>query len=189
MSTILVVDDDPDILKLLSLRLTAAGHSVKAVDSGERALAALAVSRPNVVITDLKMGGIDGLTLFEEIHKQAPTLPVIILTAHGTKGSGNLAHVPDEAVVRGHQGEPAPGALQGDEDGVAVHGQGLARQVGEQAEFGPAGGGEGRGEDPAVQELAGGVLEGVAVAHQAQCHAAGIAPGEEITEVRGGFLK
>ena len=84
MSTILLVDDDPDILKLISLRLTAAGHSVKGADSAEKALAVLAASRPELVITDLKMGGMDGLTLFDEIRKQAPTLPVIILTAHGT---------------------------------------------------------------------------------------------------------
>jgi len=84
MSTILLVDDDPDILKLISLRLTAAGHSVMGADSGEKALAVLAASRPELVITDLKMGGMDGLTLFDEIRKQAPTLPVIILTAHGT---------------------------------------------------------------------------------------------------------
>ena len=108
MSNILVVDDDPDILKLLSLRLTAAGHSVKAVNSGEKALAVLAVSRPHVVITDLKMGGMDGLALFEEIHKQAPTLPVIILTAHGT--------IPDAVAatkrgVFGFQPKPFDGKL------------------------------------------------------------------------------
>jgi len=84
MSRILLVDDDPDILKLVSLRLNAAGYAVQAVDSGEKALAALAASRPDLVITDLKMGGMDGLSLFDEAHKQAPTLPVIILTAHGT---------------------------------------------------------------------------------------------------------
>ncbi|HEY6241752.1 MAG TPA: sigma 54-interacting transcriptional regulator [Burkholderiales bacterium] len=84
MNTILLVDDDPDILKLISLRLSAAGYSVKAADSGEKALAVLAASRPELVITDLKMGGMDGLSLFDEIHKQAPTLPVIVLTAHGT---------------------------------------------------------------------------------------------------------
>jgi two-component system response regulator GlrR len=84
MNTILLVDDDPDILKLLSLRLVAAGYGVRAVDSGEKALAVLAASRPELVITDLKMGGMDGLTLFDEIRKQAPMLPVIILTAHGT---------------------------------------------------------------------------------------------------------
>src|SRR5438552_1400152 len=81
MSTILLVDDDPDILKLISLRLTAAGHSVKGANSGEKALAVLAASRLELVITDLTMGGMDGLTLFDEIRKQAPTLPVIILTA------------------------------------------------------------------------------------------------------------
>ena len=53
-------------------------------ESGERALAAIAVSRPDVVVTDLKMGGMDGLALFEAIQRTAPTLPVIILTAHGT---------------------------------------------------------------------------------------------------------
>jgi two-component system response regulator GlrR len=84
MNTVLLVDDDPDILKLLSLRLIAAGYGVRAVDSGEKALAVLAASRPELVITDLKMGGMDGLALFDEIRKQAPMLPVIILTAHGT---------------------------------------------------------------------------------------------------------
>ncbi len=84
MSTVLLVDDDTDILKLLSLRLSAAGYRVLAADSGEKALAVLAASRPDLVITDLKMGGMDGMSLFEEVRKQAPMLPVIILTAHGT---------------------------------------------------------------------------------------------------------
>ena len=82
--TVLVVDDDPDLLKLLALRLTAAGYSAQTAESGERALAVIAVSRPDVVVTDLKMGGMDGLALFEAIQRTAPTLPVIILTAHGT---------------------------------------------------------------------------------------------------------
>jgi len=82
--TVLVVDDDPDILKLLSMRLSAAGYAVQAATSGEQALASLAVNRPDVVVTDLKMGGMDGLALFHAIHRQTPTLPVIILTAHGT---------------------------------------------------------------------------------------------------------
>src|SRR5450755_3681945 len=81
---VLLVDDDPDLLKLISLRLTSAGYRVQTADSGETALAALAVSRPAAVITDLKMPGIDGLALFDAIHRQHPALPVIILTAHGT---------------------------------------------------------------------------------------------------------
>ncbi len=82
--SILLVDDDADILRLVSMRLTGAGYNVVAVDSAEKALAAFAVSRPQVVVTDLKMSGMDGMALFEEIRKQAPTLPVILLTAHGT---------------------------------------------------------------------------------------------------------
>jgi two-component system response regulator GlrR len=82
--SILLVDDDPDILKLVSMRLTTAGYGVISAESAEKALAAFAVSHPQVVITDLKMGGMDGMRLFEEIRKHAPTLPVILLTAHGT---------------------------------------------------------------------------------------------------------
>src|SRR6188768_3962165 len=81
---ILLVDDDPDLLKLISLRLSSAGYTVQTAGSGENALSTLAVSRPDVVVTDLKMPGIDGMALFEAIHRSHPTLPVIILTANGT---------------------------------------------------------------------------------------------------------
>ena len=81
---ILLVDDDPDLLKLISLRLTSAGYRVRTADSGETALATIAVERPATVITDLRMPGIDGLQLFDAIYRQHPALPVIVLTAHGT---------------------------------------------------------------------------------------------------------
>ncbi len=83
-SRILVVDDDPGLLRLMQLRLEAAGYGVTVADSGERALAQLAVLRPQVVVTDLQMGGMDGIALFEAIRADNPALPVIILTAHGT---------------------------------------------------------------------------------------------------------
>ena len=81
---ILLVDDDPDLLKLISLRLTSAGYRVRTAESGETALAAIAVRRPAVVVTDLRMPGIDGLQLFDAINRQHAGLPVLILTAHGT---------------------------------------------------------------------------------------------------------
>jgi len=83
-ANVLVVDDDPNILTLLKMRLESAGYSVRAAASGERALAELALQRPDVVVTDLKMEGMDGLALFEAIQASVPGLPVIILTAHGT---------------------------------------------------------------------------------------------------------
>ncbi|HEY6281705.1 MAG TPA: sigma 54-interacting transcriptional regulator [Burkholderiales bacterium] len=81
---ILLVDDDPGLLRLISMRLNASGYEVETVESGEQALARLSISKPNLVITDLRMGGMDGMELFEAIHKTNPTLPVVILTAHGS---------------------------------------------------------------------------------------------------------
>src|SRR6266550_3678608 len=83
-SKVLLVDDDKDLLQLIAMRLTAAGYAVTAVESGEAALAALSVSRPQVVVTDLRMQGMDGMALFDAIHRNSPSLPVLILTAHGT---------------------------------------------------------------------------------------------------------
>ena len=81
---ILLVDDDKDLLQLIAMRLQAAGYAVTAVESGEAALAALAVARPQMVVTDLRMHGMDGMALFDAIHRDSPSLPVVILTAHGT---------------------------------------------------------------------------------------------------------
>jgi two-component system response regulator GlrR len=81
---ILLVDDDRSLLRLLSMRLAAVGYEVAAVESGEQALAQLSVFRPHLVITDLRMDGMDGMALFDMIHARSPALPVVILTAHGT---------------------------------------------------------------------------------------------------------
>ena len=92
---ILVVDDDEDILRLLTMRLKARGFRVSAVGSAEQALVQIAVDTPRVVVSDIRLPGQDGLGLFEEIHRTRPTLPVILLTAHG--------NIPDavEATSRG----------------------------------------------------------------------------------------
>ncbi|HMM47743.1 MAG TPA: sigma 54-interacting transcriptional regulator [Thiobacillaceae bacterium] len=81
---ILLVDDDAALRELITLRLEANGFAVEAVDSGEAALAQLAVARPDAVLTDMQMDGMDGMALFRAIHARDPALPVIVLTAHGT---------------------------------------------------------------------------------------------------------
>ncbi len=81
---ILVADDDPGLLRLLVMRLTAAGHEVRTVESGEQALAQIPLFRPHAVITDMRMAGMDGIELFNNIRRHDQSLPVIILTAHGT---------------------------------------------------------------------------------------------------------
>jgi two-component system response regulator GlrR len=81
---ILVVDDDAALRELITLRLEANGFQVETVDSGETALAQLALARPDAVLTDMQMAGMDGMALFRAIHARDPALPVIVLTAHGT---------------------------------------------------------------------------------------------------------
>jgi two-component system response regulator GlrR len=81
---ILIVDDDTDLLALLAMRLEAAGYEVETATSAEIALNRLDVSRPQLIITDMQMSGMDGMALFAHIQVATPTLPVIILTAHGT---------------------------------------------------------------------------------------------------------
>ena len=81
---ILLVDDDADLLRLLSFRLNAAGYAVQTATNAQAAISQLAVARPHLVITDMRMPDMDGMALFERIHKMAPALPVIMLTAHGT---------------------------------------------------------------------------------------------------------
>lgn len=81
---ILVVDDDPGLLRLLTIRLRAENYEVEAVESAAAALAACMRFRPDLVITDLRMDQMDGIGLLKELHSRWPGLRVIILTAHGT---------------------------------------------------------------------------------------------------------
>jgi len=81
---ILLVDDDLALLRLLSMRMLAAGYEVTTVTSGEEALAQLPLLRPHLIVTDLQMDGMDGMQLFNQVHSRIPTLPILILTAHGT---------------------------------------------------------------------------------------------------------
>jgi two-component system response regulator GlrR len=78
---ILLVDDDAGLLRLLSLRLGAGGYLVSTAESGAQALARAASFQPDIVITDLRMDGMDGMALYDSLHEKNPTLPVIILTA------------------------------------------------------------------------------------------------------------
>ena len=81
---ILVVDDDPGLLRLLTIRLRAESYDVEAVESAALALAAAGRFRPDLVISDLRMDQMDGIGLLKELQNRWPGLKVILLTAHGT---------------------------------------------------------------------------------------------------------
>ncbi len=86
MSTvrILVVDDDHNLLELVRTRLEAAKYEVLTAVNGEEAKEALNGDTIDLAIVDLKLAGHDGMSMMEELHAVNPTLPVIILTGHGS---------------------------------------------------------------------------------------------------------
>jgi two-component system response regulator GlrR len=81
---ILIVDDDKDILKLISMRLNAAGYATVTANNGAEAMSAIMLQRPDLVISDLRMPAMDGMALLDAIQQSHPSLPVIMLTAHGS---------------------------------------------------------------------------------------------------------
>src|SRR5262245_51482294 len=83
MSRILVIEDDADIAQLVRLYLEKAGHAVDVIDSGELALTRLREDPPELLILDVMLPGVDGLTLCRDVRARAATaaIPIIILSA------------------------------------------------------------------------------------------------------------
>jgi len=81
---ILVVDDDLKLLDLLVDTLVAIGYEAEGVDGGDQALEKLREGKFDLVITDIKMPGMDGVTLLNKIRSQHPKLPVMFITGVAT---------------------------------------------------------------------------------------------------------
>jgi PAS domain S-box-containing protein len=80
---ILLVDDEEGIRKVLSISLTDSGYKVLTAANGDEALKIFKKDKPPIVLTDIKMPGIDGITLLKEIKKARPDTEVIMITGHG----------------------------------------------------------------------------------------------------------
>ncbi len=80
--TVWVVDDDVSIGWVLEKALTRAGYQTRVFRSVKPLLVALKTDRPQVVISDIKMPGVDGLKLLELLNENLPSIPVIIMTAY-----------------------------------------------------------------------------------------------------------
>ncbi|MFZ5654190.1 MAG: sigma-54-dependent transcriptional regulator [Pseudomonadota bacterium] len=83
-ATVLLVDDDPGLLQLLEIRLESFGYKTLSAASGEEALELLENNAVQVLITDLRMEPMDGIELFARVRDRWPSVPVIMITAHGT---------------------------------------------------------------------------------------------------------
>jgi DNA-binding NtrC family response regulator len=81
---VLVVDDQEDIREIMTLELNNAGYHAESYESAPAALTALEKSRWDVVLTDLRMPGMDGMQFLKEIKSRDADMAVILITAHGT---------------------------------------------------------------------------------------------------------
>jgi two-component system response regulator AtoC len=81
---VLIVDDEPNLRKILSAQLTRDGYDVMTAEDGEQGLAVLREHHIDLVITDLKMPKVDGMTLLKKALEEEPELPIVLITAHGS---------------------------------------------------------------------------------------------------------
>ena len=84
MAKVLVIDDEPSIRNLLDTLLSRKGYDVVLAESGRKGLELFRRERPDVIVLDLKMPEMDGITVLKQIRLVDPKLPVIILTGAGT---------------------------------------------------------------------------------------------------------
>src|SRR6476620_11786848 len=84
LGKILLIEDDPGIIMTLRRVLAEEGYSVQVEKRGDTGLAAAQNDSFDLVITDMKLPGLNGLYLVSELHAAKPRLPIILMTAHGT---------------------------------------------------------------------------------------------------------
>ncbi len=83
MNKLLLIDDEPDILRVLSRSLRADGYEVSTAENGEEGLNRFREEQPPIVLTDIKMPGMDGIEVLKQIKQEAPGTEVIMVTGHG----------------------------------------------------------------------------------------------------------
>lgn len=105
--TVLVVDDEPDMLENIARILRRSAHDCVTARDGEEALALVERRRPDLVLTDLRMTGIDGLALLGALKRLSPRTPVVLFTAYATDA---VALEAVEAGAAGFLAKPFTGA-------------------------------------------------------------------------------
>jgi two-component system, OmpR family, response regulator ResD len=101
--SILVVDDEPTIAEVVARYLTRAGYETRTASDGPSAVAAAAVRRPDLVVLDIMLPGLDGLEVMRRLHEDSDErLPVILLTAKGEEADRliGLRQGADDYVVK-----------------------------------------------------------------------------------------
>jgi CheY-like chemotaxis protein len=82
---VLIADDVPDVLRLLSDALTEHGYEVLTVATGAEAIDAVPTFRPDVLVVDMKMPGLSGMQVLDALRRAGLTVPVILISAQPPK--------------------------------------------------------------------------------------------------------
>jgi YesN/AraC family two-component response regulator len=85
MTTILIIDDEKPTLQMLTLLLEASGYTVLTAENEQQGLSVFREERPEIVLTDIKMPGKDGLDVLRQIKSISPDTEVFVITGHGDR--------------------------------------------------------------------------------------------------------
>jgi CheY-like chemotaxis protein len=83
-SIILIIDDEPEVGRTLASALAELGHRPLVATSGAEGLARMRDERPEAIFLDVRMAGLGGLAVLQEIRRDHPALPVVLITGHAT---------------------------------------------------------------------------------------------------------
>jgi DNA-binding response OmpR family regulator len=100
--TVLLVEDDPVLSQLMRRHLVEAGFAVETAGDGDRALRKLRFERPDVVVLDLMIPGVDGWTVIEQVRAEGDTTPIVVLSARSGEHDKihALEHGADDYMVK-----------------------------------------------------------------------------------------
>ncbi len=121
----LLVDDEPGILRVLGISLADRGYEVLTASNGEEALDIFRKSQPEIVLTDIKMPGIDGIQLLRKIKEELPETEVIMITGHGDMELAiqSLKHEASDFITKPIHDEALDIALKRASDKITVRSQ------------------------------------------------------------------
>ena len=122
MTKILLIDDEPDLLRVVARSLEVDGHEVTTASNGKEGLAAFEGQRVPIVITDIKMPGMDGIEVLKRIKEGSPDTEVIIITGHGDIDSAieALHFGASDFITKPFRGETLAIAIQRAEDKIDI---------------------------------------------------------------------
>lgn len=120
---ILLVDDEEGIRKVLSISLADSGYTMLTAENGDEALRIFRKEHPDIVLSDIKMPGMDGIELLKRIKRENPDTEVILITGHGDMALAikSLKHEATDFITKPINDEELENALKKSHEKIILH--------------------------------------------------------------------